>query len=130
MRPKNTDQICVYKDTSGRQTPLLIVEYKPPHKLVIGDLLWGLCEDMSILKVIERAIIPTNLKERLEHNSDEAVAAVMTQTFHYMIKCGLEYSYITTGEAFIFLQIKEEDLITLYYHITVPKEEADMHEEP
>ena len=86
MRPKNTDQICVYKDTSGTRTPLFIVEYKPPHKLSVGDLLWGLREDMSILEVIERDTIPTDLKERLEHNSDEVVAAVLTQTFHYMIQ--------------------------------------------
>jgi hypothetical protein len=85
IRPKNTDQICVYKDTSGRRTPLFIIEYKPPHKLSNGDLLWGLREDMSILEVIERDTIPTDLKERSEHNSDEAVAAVLTQTFHYMI---------------------------------------------
>jgi hypothetical protein len=130
MRPKNTDQICVYKDTSGTRTPLFIVEYKPPHKLSVGDLLWGLREDMSILEVIERDTIPTDLKERLEHNSDEVVAAVLTQTFHYMIQCGLEYSYITTGETFVFLRIKEEDPTTLYYHVTVPKEEVDMHEDP
>jgi hypothetical protein len=71
---------------------------------------------MSILEVIECDTIPTELKERSEHNSDEAVAAVLTQTFHYMIQCGLEYSYITTGEAFVFLRIKEEDPTTLYYH--------------
>jgi len=47
-----------------------------------------------------------------------------------MIQCGLEYSYITTGEAFVFLRIKEEDPTTLYYHVTVPNEEADMHEDP
>jgi hypothetical protein len=35
MRPKNTDQICVYKDTSGMRTPLFIVEYKLPHKLSV-----------------------------------------------------------------------------------------------
>jgi multidrug efflux pump subunit AcrA (membrane-fusion protein) len=74
MRPKNTDQICIYKDTSGRRTPLFIIEYKPPHKLSVGDLLWGLREDMSILEVIERDTIPTDLKERSEHNSDEVVA--------------------------------------------------------
>ena len=85
---------------------------------------------MSILEIIERDTIPTDLKERLEHNSDEVVAAVLTQTFHYMIQCGLEYSYITTGETFVFLRIKEEDPTTLYYHVTVPKEEVDMHEDP
>ena len=51
---------------------LFIVEYKPPYKLSVGDLLWGLREDMSILEVIERDTIPTDLKERLEHNSDES----------------------------------------------------------
>jgi len=73
---------------------------------------------MSILEVIERDTIPTDLKERLEHNSDEVVAAALTQTFHYMIQCGLEYSYITTGETFVFLRIKEEDPTALYYHVT------------
>jgi hypothetical protein len=85
MRPKNTDQIYVYKNTGGTRTPLFIVEYKPPHKLSVGDLLWGLREDMSILEVIERDIIPTDLKKRLEHNSDEVVTAVLTQTFYYMV---------------------------------------------
>jgi hypothetical protein len=57
------------------------------------------------------------------------VAAVSMQTFHYMIQCGLEYSYITTGEAFVFLPIKEEDPTILYYQVTVPREEVDMHED-
>jgi hypothetical protein len=35
-----------------------------------------------------------------------------------------------TGETFVFLRIKEEDPTTLYYHVTVPMEEADMHEDP
>jgi hypothetical protein len=35
-----------------------------------------------------------------------------------------------TGETFVFLRIKEEDSTTLYYHVTVPKEEVDMHEDP
>lgn len=85
---------------------------------------------MSILEVIERDTIPTDLKERLEHNSDEVVAAVLTQTFHYMIQCRLEYSYIIIGETFVFLRVKEEDPTTLYYHVIVPKEEVDMHEDP
>ena len=130
LRPTYTDQICVYNDTNGMRNPLFIIEYKPPHKLSVGDILWGLRGDMDIREVIERDTIPMDLTERSEHNSDEVMAAVLTQTFHYMIQCGLEYSYITTGEAFVFLRIKEEDPTTLYYHITVPKEEADMHEDP
>jgi hypothetical protein len=85
---------------------------------------------MSILEVIERDTIPTDLKERLEHNSDEVVVAVLTQTFHYMIQCGLEYSYISYWRDTVFLRIKGEDPTTLYYHVKVPKEEVDMHEDP
>ena len=82
------------------------------------------------MEVIKHDIIPTDLKERLEYNLDKIVAAVLMQMFYYMIQCGLEYSYITTGETFVFLRVKEEDPTTLYYHVTVPKEEVDMHEDP
>jgi hypothetical protein len=58
---------------------------------------------MSILEVIKRDTIPTNLKKRLEHNSNEAVTAVLTQTFYYIIQCELKYSYIITEEIFVFL---------------------------
>ena len=51
--------------------------------------------------------------------------AVATQTFHYMIENGLEYSYITTGEAFVFLRIKTNDPTTLYYHVVVPNDEVN-----
>ena len=66
-----------------------------------------------------RAVIQT----RLQHNADRLIAAVTTQTFHYMIENGLEYRYITTGEIFVFLRILTEDLTTLYYYITVPVDE-------
>ena len=50
--------------------------------------------------------------------------AVATQTFHYMIENGLKYSYITTGEAFVFLRIEENDPTTLYYHVAVPNDDV------
>jgi len=65
------------------------------------------------------------IEARLQYNADKLVAAVATQTFHYMIENGLEYSYITTGESFVFLHIREEDPTTLHYHITVPADEVD-----
>ena len=43
-----------------------------------------------------------------------------------MIENGLEYSYITTGEAFAFLHVEEHDPTTLHYHVAVPSE--DMNE--
>jgi hypothetical protein len=52
------------------------------------------------------------------------VAAVATQTFHEMIQNGLEYSYIVTGEVFVFLHIRADEGTTLYYHVTVPSDDV------
>jgi hypothetical protein len=42
-----------------------------------------------------------------------------------MIESGLEYSYIMTGEAFVFLRIDSDDTNALYYHVKVPNNEID-----
>jgi len=130
MTPKNMDQIRVYRDTTNTRPPLFVVEYKPAHILSIGNLLWGLRDDMDIREVIMRDTVPGGLDERSKQNSDEVVAAVVTQMFHYMIQCRVDYSYITMGEAFVFLQVQEDQPTTLYYHFTVPKGEADVQGDP
>ena len=134
------DQFCVYKEINGTQRLLFLVEYKPPHKLSIGNLRAGL-RDMDLKKdVFHRVKIPVYKEkpeeqmtpvdedirqEKLQYNADKLVAAVVTQTFHAMIDFGLEYSYITTGEAFVFLQIRWEDPATLYYHLFIPGEDTE-----
>jgi hypothetical protein len=46
-----------------------------------------------------------------------------------MVENGLEYSHLTTGEAFVFLQIKEAVPHTLYYHLAEPNTEAEAQDE-
>ena len=121
------DLLCVYKSMDEMRTLLFIVEYEPPHKLSIGNLLAGF-RPMNIKDIITAATIPTEAEAKLQFDADRLVAAVATQTFHYMIENGLEYSYITTGEVFIFLHVKEDDPTTLYYHVSVPGEEIDDNE--
>ena len=134
------DQFCVYRETNGAKRLLFLVEYKPPHKLSTGNLRAGL-RDMDLKKeVFDRVKIPAYKEkpeeqmtpvdedirqEKLQYNADKLVAAVVTQTFHAMIDFGLEYSYITTGEAFVFLQIRWEDPATLYYHLFIPGEDTE-----
>lgn len=89
------------------------------------------------MEIIDRADIPPPIPideteveaeavaTRLQYNADKVAMAVATQTFHYMIQNGVEYSYIATGEAFIFLRIEADDPKTLYYHVTVPSEEIN-----
>ena len=46
-----------------------------------------------------------------------------------MIESGLEYSYLVTAEAFVFLWIKENEPHTLYYHLAEPNIEAEAQDE-
>lgn len=117
------DQFCVYSNLDGNKNLLFVVEYKPPHKLTTGNLKAGFRE-MKIEDILGQATIPTESEAKLQYNADQLVSAVATQTFHYMIENGLEYSYITTGEAFVFLHIKKKDPTTLYYHLTVPTDDV------
>jgi hypothetical protein len=38
------------------------------------------------------------------------VVVVLTQTYEYMVGSGVEDGYLTIGEAFVFLRIKEAEL--------------------
>lgn len=116
-RPR-ADQFCVYntsddvKETELR-TAAFIVEYKPPHKLTLGRIYEGL-EDMELKDVIKR-----NKQEDSKATLRRLVAAVITQAYSYMVKLGLEYGYVCTGQAFIFLRIPD-DPTTVYYFLSVP----------
>ena len=37
-KPRNANQICVYKDADGTQSLYIVVEYKPSHKLSVFNL--------------------------------------------------------------------------------------------
>ena len=41
-----------------------------------------------------------------------------------MLESGIEYSCIITGEAMVFLRIKENESNTLYYYLAEPNEEV------
>ncbi|KAI9797384.1 MAG: hypothetical protein M1825_006013 [Sarcosagium campestre] len=154
------NQYGIYKNIDGFRDLLLIVDYKPPHKLSASDLQRGfrimnLKEEVIDRTTIPRTILtvekefesevilPTDRRKgrksteklteerdkaidvRLQYNADKLVVAVATQTFQHMIENRLEYSYITTGEAFVFLRILAQDPRTLYYHVSEPVREID-----
>lgn len=45
-------------------------------------------------------------------------AAVVTQLFSYMIGKGIQYGYVCTGEAFVFLYVPD-DPATVYFSVCV-----------
>jgi hypothetical protein len=74
--------------------------------------------------VINRITIPTDPEDKFVYHSEWLTAAALTQTYAYMIETGLEYSKLVTGEADVFLQLKEDEPHTLYYHLAEPNIEA------
>ncbi|KAL5328001.1 hypothetical protein ACEPPN_005707 [Leptodophora sp. 'Broadleaf-Isolate-01'] len=133
-KPRNADQICVYKQVDGTQSLCMVVEYKPSHKLSVFNLRAGLMRadkgSMNIPEdVINRITIPTDPEDKFVYHSEWLTAAALTQTYGYMIENGLEYSKLATGEADVFLQVKEDEPYTLYYHLAEPNIEAEAQSE-
>ncbi|KAI4128198.1 MAG: hypothetical protein LQ347_004278 [Umbilicaria vellea] len=113
------DQFCVYNisnKTEGMEHRIaaFIIEYKAPHKLHLGCIYEGL-KDMNLEEVVrcDETDGPQDQFRRL-------VAAAITQAFSYMVRTGLEYGYVCTGEAFIFLRVPDNPG-TVYYFLSVPK---------
>ena len=80
---------------------------------------------MDIMKiVINRVIISNDPDEKYIYNSERLVA-VLVQIYGYMMENGLEFSYVTTGKAFVYLWIREQDPQNLYYHLAEPASDAE-----
>jgi hypothetical protein len=112
----------------------MVVEYKPSHKLSVFNLRAGLLRadkgSMNIPEdVINRITIPTDPEDKFVYHSEWLTAAALTQTYAYMIENGLEYSKLVTGEADVFLRLKEDEPHTLYYHLAEPNIEAEAQSE-
>jgi hypothetical protein len=73
-KAKDSDQICVYKETNSRCSVCMVIEYKPSHKLLVYNLQAGLLradsKSMNLLEdVINRPTIPTNPEEKFIYYS-------------------------------------------------------------
>ena len=118
IRPR-ADQFCIYQEENGSRVIACVAEYKAPHKLTTGNIVDGLdecdLEDIVVRKDNETAKDATR----------RLVAAFICQGFSYMVQAGLEYGYICTGEAFIFLRIPD-DSRTVYYYLSIPNKDVGL----
>ncbi|KAF2453121.1 hypothetical protein BDY21DRAFT_357348 [Lineolata rhizophorae] len=108
------DQFCVYRTSDGRNVPVLAIEYKAPHKLTIDEVITGLESEIQP----ERDVINKD-GEGFAFAAKALTAAVVTQLFSYMIGKSIQYGYVCTGEAFVFLHIPDNPTI-VYYYVCVP----------
>ncbi|KAH7009224.1 uncharacterized protein B0I36DRAFT_342604 [Microdochium trichocladiopsis] len=128
LRKLQADQICIYRsdDAQGERTRAYICEYKPPHKLTVQHLHVGLRVTDMYKEVVNRKTVPTSEdpEARFAYHAERLTASAITQTYHYMIEGGLEYSLLTTGEAIVFLKVDWDEPETLFYHLAVPSAEV------
>lgn len=104
------DQICAYNrddEDSARRTMAYFIEHKPPYKLTLPYLRLGLRPIGIYNDVISRPTIPVPEDEaaRFQYHADRLAAIAITQAFDDMIRAGLPYGCLTTGEAYVFLKV-------------------------
>ena len=116
-----TDKVCFSKKEDNQNRLVLVIEYKPPHKLGLKKLKAGL-KDFKPKDLIHRVRIPRDEEAKEEESSEDMVATVIAQVYTYMIDSGIQYAYLTTGEAFVFLNLPDKDRETLHYSLVVPKD--------
>ncbi|KAI4250294.1 MAG: hypothetical protein LQ352_005388 [Teloschistes flavicans] len=118
------DQIFVKKNENGVLRLVFIIEYKPPHKLSLETLKAGLRDfrPNEIANDIVHRIGKEEGDAKDQRDTEATVVMVLTQVYHYMLTSGCQYAYLSTGVAFVFLHIQEDDWTTLLYHLHVPHE--------
>ncbi|GFF59791.1 hypothetical protein IFM51744_10050 [Aspergillus udagawae] len=112
------DQFCVYNKGPKGKVPTFIIEYKAPHKVSLAHIRAGL-QDMDLDEVLH-----LQEEESPEDIYRHTIAAIITQTFSYMIHCGVEFGLVCTGKAYIYLRVSHNDPSTIYYYLSVPEEDV------
>ena len=116
----HADQFCAYnvgKGTTQQRRAAFVMEYKAPHKVTLGHIAEGL-HPMTV-----GDFVSATRKDRPVIRFRRLMAAVITQAFSYMVRTGVEYGCVCTGEATIFLRVPEEDCRIVEYYISVPSKD-------
>lgn len=108
------DKLCLITTSQDPSRYLFVVEYQAADKLTPDVVKEGL-HDMEIETIKERIKVSKENGKRKEEMAEEAIAAVVTQTFDHMVDQGLSYGYLNGGNTFIFLFISPGKPQTLYY---------------
>ncbi|TLD04558.1 hypothetical protein E2P81_ATG10610 [Venturia nashicola] len=127
---RDSDTDCVYYRSSGQEDEeggrgVLVMEFKAPTELTLEIIKEGLArvrEDSKDIVLEDVLSEPDGGPNSM--NPRRLVAAIVTQAFSYMVTAGVGFGYVSTGEAFIFLQVLEADLTTVHCHLSVPREDV------
>ncbi|GLA56090.1 hypothetical protein AnigIFM63604_004386 [Aspergillus niger] len=123
------DQYCIHRVDCDKNTTIMTVEYKPPHKLSVETLRAGLRPMRFWNEVVRPDSVPTEGPEKLRYNAAWLTGSAVVQEYHVMLQEGLEYSYLTNGFAIVLLRVPYDDPGTLYYHLCEPNMEVGSDDE-
>ncbi|CAK7222444.1 hypothetical protein SCUCBS95973_004843 [Sporothrix curviconia] len=125
------DMWLLRHDKDKAATPVLVAEYKAAHKLRASMIKTALraTRDEDLFTAAIRATLSnktdTDPESKAVATCISAVARVFTQAFHYMVEFGLCFSYVSSGEALVLLHLDANDTSTLYYHLSVPRDDVE-----
>ncbi|KAK3942660.1 hypothetical protein QBC46DRAFT_425807 [Diplogelasinospora grovesii] len=112
--------VWIYETSDGMDIPKVAVELKEPYTLSIDNIIAGLAS--SEIQP-HREVINQDLNDMCSDfisASRMLTTVAITEHFAYMIHKGVQYGYISTVEAVIFLHIPEDPTV-VYYHVSIPK---------
>ncbi|KAK4077417.1 uncharacterized protein Triagg1_3749 [Trichoderma aggressivum f. europaeum] len=117
---------CVYSNTEcGRHFPVVGVEYRPSDPPMVQEITTALVEDIFP----ERDVIGREDDSyTFVSSSKQVITAIITQLFDRMVKSGVPYGYIYTGEAIIFLEIHDDPSIAHCY-VSIPDNDVSAEDE-
>lgn len=107
----NVYNLCSVESKNEVNIPIYTIDYFSPLKLSAAEILDELQGDI----ISARDLTNTGGKD-FKYHSKHLVLAVITQLFSSMIKTGVQYGYVTTGEAIVFLYISD-DPSQVKYHV-------------
>lgn len=94
--------------------------YRPPHRLSLNEILSGLQGGIDVFD----DVIASPTKGWFDGMSRVLVAAVISHLFDHMLVVGTRFGYITTGEAYVFVEICD-DARFLKYCVCVPRRDVE-----
>ncbi|RMJ05329.1 hypothetical protein CDV36_013998, partial [Fusarium kuroshium] len=126
-RRKGPDRWCIRARNSGGKDATFPIEYKAAHKIPVESFQAAMHREDLFIRVISRISsgkASTDGESHLQEQIEETVAKALAQTFHYMIRLGSSYEYLTAGKSLIFLHIGDDPTV-LYYHMAQPENDAE-----
>lgn len=107
-------QLLTYRTSDGAKIPATAIGYKVPHKLSQDEIVTGLASEIQL----ERDVISKD-GDGFAFAAKALAATAITELFSYMVIKGIQYNYVCTGQAFVFLHIPDDPAI-VYYYVCVP----------